>query len=42
MESDGLASLMTYGDGSGNNTKHFYAGNIDKPKKKKKKCKKKK
>ena len=37
---DGLAKTMTYGDGEGQNTKHFYAGG-KKPMKKKKKCNKK-
>ena len=36
----GLAHQMTYGSGSDQNTKHFYAGVIKKANKKKK-CKKK-
>lgn len=39
---EGLASTMVYGDGSGNNTKSYYAGSMDRPKKgKKMACKKK-
>lgn len=36
----GLAQQMVYGDGEGQNTKHYYAG-VKKPGVKKKKCKKK-
>jgi hypothetical protein len=36
----GLAIQMVYGDGEGQNTKHYYAG-AKKPVTKKKKCKKK-
>jgi hypothetical protein len=33
----GLAAQMVYGDGEGQNTKHYYAG-VKKATKKKKKC----
>lgn len=36
---EGLAQQMVYGSGSGQNTKHFYAGATPKPRKA---CKKKK
>lgn len=32
--SDGLANRMVYGSGEGQNTKHYYAGTINKPRKK--------
>ena len=39
---EGLAQQMVYGSGEGQNTKHFYAGTVNAPKKaKKKKCNKK-
>ena len=39
---EGLAQQIVYGSGEGQNTKHFYAGTINVPKKtKKKKCNKK-
>jgi len=31
----GLAGTMVYGTGADQNTKHYYAGNVNKPKKKK-------
>jgi hypothetical protein len=37
---EGLASIIVYGSGEGQNTTHHYAGTIDK--KPKSKCKKKK
>ena len=42
MVSEGLASMMAYGDGGSNTIKHSYGGTVDKPKKKvsKKKVKK--
>lgn len=33
----GLASTMVYGDGAGQNTKHYYAGTVKRKKSKKKK-----
>jgi hypothetical protein len=36
----GLAAQMVYGDGEGQNTKHYYAG-VKKPARKKKNCNKK-
>ena len=40
--SEGLAQMMAYGSGEGQNTTHYYAGTVDsKSPKKKKGCKKK-
>jgi hypothetical protein len=35
----GLAAQMVYGDGEGQNTRHYYAGTVKKKKKSKKGCK---